>query len=58
MAGHITPAEVVHLVRHLAECRPDDRPDAVRVEDTLRHFRRVAIEESPVNNLGGSNERT
>ena len=45
MAGHITPAEVVHLVRHLAECRPDDRSDA----DTLRHFRRVAIEESPVN---------
>ena len=41
MAEHITGTEVVvQLQRHLATCRPDD----LRIEDPLRHFRTVTIE--------------
>lgn len=62
LAGRFTPAEMVQLSGHLADCRPDDPFDSVRVEDAVRHFRRVAIEteERPVNTVqfGGSNGRT
>ena len=60
LTGRITPAEMVQLLGHLAECRPDDPFDSVRVEEALRHFRRVAIEteEPPSIQFGGSNERT
>ena len=40
----ITLTDVVELVRHLATCAPDDPFDSTLVEDSLRHFRRVAIE--------------
>jgi len=40
----ITPADVVELVHHLAGCTPDEPFDSILAEDSLRHFRRVAIE--------------
>jgi len=40
MTDHITGTEMVQLQRHLAACRPDD----LRIEDPLRHFRTVTIE--------------
>jgi len=40
----ITPADVVELVHHLAECTPDESFDSILVEESLWHFRRVAIE--------------
>jgi len=44
LAERIAPAAMVPLLRHLAECRPDDVFDSIGLEDTLRHFRSVAIE--------------
>ena len=40
----IAGRDVARLRDHLAECRPDDPPDALADADVLRHFRLVLVD--------------
>jgi len=48
----VTAAELERLLCHLGECRPNEPLASTRVEDILRHFRKVTIGPSPVDTSG------